>query len=174
MPFSAYLALAAMILAVDLGGCASEGGAPGRAGATETWRKITQVENRFAVFINEPGAARRGDLVTFRLVYIYAPGEVRFKDQVVGWQEYGAMTVNCATQSVKTGPRVRYAPDGKVMFSDDSQDFGPINADTAAADAARTRCSPDAAVDALRIPNGAKWMDVARNRLAAAPSPPTR
>jgi hypothetical protein len=168
----AYLALATAVLAIGLDGCATPGAPEGPAGATRTWRKITQVENRFAVFINEPGAARGGDLVTFRLVYIYAPGEVRFNDQIVGWQEYSAMTINCVTQEVKAGPRVRYAPDGKVMLSDDSQDFGPINADTAAADAARTRCSPDPAPGALRIPDGGKWMDAARKRLAAAPASP--
>jgi hypothetical protein len=166
----ALLALAAPIFALVLGGCASQNAPQGPAGATKTWRKITQVENRFAVFINEPGASRQGDLVTFRLIYIYAPGEVRFNDQVVGWQEYSAMTINCATQEMKAGPRLRYSPDGKVMLSDDTQEFGPINADTAAADAARVRCMPDPGPDALRIPNGGKWMDLARVHLAAAPA----
>ena len=170
MTRSAYLALAAAGLALSFGGCASQNGPKTSARTTETWRKITQVENRFAVFINEPGEGRLGDLVTFRLVYIYAPGEVRFNDQVVAWQEYAAMTINCVTQEVRAGPRVRFAPDGKVMFSDDSQDFGPINADTAAADAARARCLPDPAPDAVRIPNSGKWMDAARQRLAAAPA----
>jgi hypothetical protein len=171
-----FLALAAAVAVagVCLSGCASGGATEGApktmAGPTKSWRKITQVEQRFAVFINEPGAARQGDLVTFHLVYIYAPGEVRFNDQVVGWQEYTAMTVNCATQEMKPGPRMRYAPDGKVMLSDDAQEFGPINADTAAADAARVRCAPDAARDAVRIPDGRKWMDLARKHLAEAPA----
>jgi hypothetical protein len=167
----AFLALATAVAGLCLSGCATQA-ANGPAGATKAWRKITQVEQRFAVFINEPGAARQGDLVTFRLVYIYAPGEVRFNNQVVGWQEYSTMTVNCATQEMKAGPRVRYAPDGKVMLSDDDQEFGPINADTAAADAARVRCMPDDAPDAGRISNSGRWMDVARKHLAETPAPP--
>ena len=170
----AFVAFAAAVLALGLGACASQNASAAAVGATKTWRKITQVENRFAVFINEPGAGRVGDLVTFRLVYIYAPGEVRFNDQVVGWQEYSAMTINCATQEMKPGPRLRYAPDGKVMLSDDVQDFGPINPDTAAADAARVRCATDPATasasDLVRISNAGRWMDVARERLAAAPA----
>ena len=178
MTGSVVWALAAAAAGICLGACATGGAAEGSAGAssgktaaTKTWRKITQVEQRFAVYINEPGAPREGDLVTFRLAYIYAPGEVRYNDEVVGWQEYSAMTVNCATQEVKAGPRVRYAPDGKVMLSDDGQDFGPINADTAAADAARVRCTPDAGADAERIPDGGKWMETARLHLKGGPAP---
>ncbi|MEP7211087.1 MAG: hypothetical protein ABI740_09645 [Alphaproteobacteria bacterium] len=155
-----------------LGGCATSGAPAGQAGATKAWRQILQVENRFVVFINEPGATRQGDLVTFRLAYVYAPGEVRFNEQVVGWQEYSAMTINCATHETKAGPRVRYAPDGKVMLSDDDQEFGPINADTAADAAARVRCTPTSEPAAVRIPDGGKWMDAARKRLAATPATP--
>lgn len=176
MTRQAFLALAVATAGLCLSGCATSvasgaSGAPeGQAGATKTWRKILQVENRFAVFINEPGAPRQGDLVTFRLAYVYAPGEVRYNDQVVDWQEYSAMTLNCATHETKAGPRVRYAPDGKVMLSDDDQEFGPINADTAADAAARVRCTPASEPDAVRIPNGGKWMDAARRHLAATPA----
>lgn len=173
MTRQAFLALATAAAGLCLGGCATGGAhktSESASAATKSWRKITQVENRFAVFINEPGAARQGDLVTFRLTYVYAPGEVRYNDEVVGWQEYTAMQINCSANEMKPGPRIRYAPDGKIMLSDDNQDFGPINDETAAADAARVRCTPDAAPDAVRIPDGLKWMDQAREHLAATPA----
>lgn len=165
-------ALGAALAGLCLSGCATQGAAEGPAGPTKAWRKIVQVENRFAVFINEPGAARQGDLATFRLAYVYAPGAVRFDDQAVGWQEYAAMTVNCVTREVRPGPRVRYAPDGKVLLSDDDQAFGAINPATVAEAAARARCdAPSPSPPATRIPDGRKWMDAARKRLAGAPTP---
>ena len=171
----ALLALAAGVLA--LGACATSGGGPGKGGATASWRKVTQVEHRFAVFIDEPGAPRQGDLVTFRLAYIYAPGEVFWKanpdeegrGKEVEWQEYTAMTVNCATHEMKPGPRVRYAPGGAVLLSDDSQDFGEIVAATAAEDAARVWCAAAPAPAADPIRNGPKWLDAARRHLAETP-----
>ncbi len=170
MSRGAYLLLAMTIGLTGLSGCASTGGSTALDRTAVSWRKITQVENRFAVFINEPGAPREGDLVTFRLAYIYAPGEVRFNDKVVGWQEYTAMTVNCVTHELRPGPRIRYAPDGSVMLSDDNQEFGEINPSTAADDAARVRCAGETSANAVRIANGPKWMDVARKHLAETPA----
>lgn len=155
---------------VGLAGCASTGLSTASDRTAVAWRKITQVDNRFAVFINEPGTPREGDLVTFRLAYIYAPGEVRFNDKVVGWQEYSAMTVNCATHELRPGPRVRYASDGSVMLSDDNQEFGEINPSTSADAAARVRCASETTADAVRIPDSPKWMDAARKHLAETPA----
>ncbi|MBI1362033.1 MAG: hypothetical protein GC155_17290 [Alphaproteobacteria bacterium] len=78
------------------------------------------------------------------------------------------MTINCATHEVRPGPRMRYEPDGAVMLSDDNQEFGEINPSTAADDAARVRCVGETSGDAVRIPNGPKWMDIARKHLTEA------
>lgn len=144
---------------------------PPPGGKTVSWREVTRVENRFAVFINEPGEPKEGDLVTFRLAYVYAPGEVRYEDKVVGWQEYASMTINCMTGQMRPGPRVRYAPDGKVMFSDDVEEFTDIVSATAAEDAALVRCGGSLSAAVFRLPDGPKWMDGARKHLAEPPPP---
>lgn len=139
----------------------------------QSWRKVTQTANRFAVFINEPGPARDGDLVTFRMVYVYMPGEVKFEEKEVGWQEYHAMTVNCAENTVRTGPRTRYAPDGSVLASDDNQEFSGILWGVASDDAARAKCRQDYWIGDITIPNGASWKDAAREHIAET-TPPNR
>lgn len=115
---------------------------------------MTQTDKRFAVFINEPGAPREGDQVTFRIVYVYMPGEVKFEQREVGWQEYHAMTVGLARNEVHPGPRTRYAPDGSVIMSDDDQTFREILWGLAADDAARAKCRQDCWIGDIVIPNG--------------------
>lgn len=140
---------------------------------TQGWRKVTQTDKRFAVFISEPGAPREGDQVTFRMVYVYMPGEVKFEEREVRWQEYHAMTVDCARNEVRTGPRTRYAPDGSVIMSDDDQKFSEILWGLAADDAARAKCRQDYWIGDIVIPNGADWMEAARKHIAET-TPPNR
>ena len=97
--------LFATALALGLSACATTGDDR----PTKSWRKISQVEQRFAIFLNEPGSPKTGDLVTFRLAYVYIPGEVTYQNKPVAWQEYAAMTVNCASQQLRAGPRTRYS-----------------------------------------------------------------
>ena len=138
-----------------------------------SWRKVTQAAKRFAIFINEPGPARDGDLVTFRMVYVYMPGEVKFEEKELGWQEYHAMTVNCADNTVRVGPRTRYAPDGSAVASDDDQTFSEIPWGVATDDAARAKCKQDYWIGDITIPNGPDWMTAARKHTSET-TPPNR
>lgn len=150
-------------------GCASMGGDP----ESQAWRKVTQTAKRFAVFVSEPGsAAEGGNLQTFRMAYVYMPGEVKHEGKDVAWQEYHAMTVNCATNKVRVGPRTRYAPDGTVIAQDDDQKFGDILWGTASDDAARAKCKQDYWIGDITIPNGGDWMDAARKHITETTAPP--
>ncbi len=150
-------------------GCATFGD----GAETQGWRKVTQTAKRFAVFVNEPGTPREGDLVTFKMRYVYMPGEVKHEDKEVAWQEYHAMTVNCAENTVKVGARTRYAPDGSTLAQDDNQTFDDILWGVAADDAARAKCKQDYWIGNVVIPNGPDWMDEARKHIAAT-TPPNR
>jgi hypothetical protein len=116
---SAFGSLMAVVLLTSA--CASMDGDP----TLQAWRKVNQADKRFAVFISEPGV-REGALATFRMRFIYMPGEVKHEGKDVAWQEYHAMTVDCAKNTVRVGPRTRYAPDGVTIVSDDDQTFGEI------------------------------------------------
>jgi hypothetical protein len=169
--------IAAAFAALAFGACASTptpvaDAASGPAGDTASWRKLLQVEQRFAVFINEPGAPKTGDLVTFRLAYVYMPGQVMFDDREAGWQEYRAMTVDCAKNLVRAGPRTRYAPDGSVMMTDDSQTFDAINYGTAVEAAAIARCRGEFNGPAFSVKDGRNWLAAARKHIAENPPPP--
>jgi hypothetical protein len=159
------LAAVAMALA---SGCASMGDPQ-----AQDWRKVNQAAKRFAVFISEPGISPGPDLQTFRMVYVYQPGEVKHEEKEVAWQEYHAMTVNCAANTVRVGARTRYAPDGSVIMSDDDQDFDEILWGTAADDAARAKCKKDYWIGDITFPNGPDWMTAARAHIAAT-TPPNR
>lgn len=147
--------------------CATFGG----GGENQSWRKVNQTANRFAVFVNEPGPPREGDLVTFKLRYVYMPGEVKHEDKEVGWQEYHAMTVDCAKNTVRVGPRTRYASDGSVIVEDDDQTFSEILWGTAADDAAKAKCKNDVWVGDHTFRNDGDWMDAARKHIAATEAP---
>ena len=147
-----------------LAGCAS---APGGAGeAAASWRKLTQVEKRFAIFMIDPAPAPVDGLATFRLAYVYAPGAVKHEGQEVSWQEYSAMTVNCAEDTVRVGPRARYAPDGSVINSDDNQAFSAIIG-PAISRAADVSCRGITAPQQVLVPDGPAWQDAARASIAA-------
>ncbi len=145
-----------------LAACASMPGAE-EAG----WRKLTQVEKRFAIFMDDPAPEPVDGLATFRLVYIYAPGAVKHEGQDVSWQEYSAMTINCAEDTVKVGPRTRYAPDGSVIASDDVQEFVAIIG-PAIVRAADLSCRGVAAPEQVILPDDADWREAARANIAAS------
>ncbi|PKP80002.1 MAG: hypothetical protein CVT79_17060 [Alphaproteobacteria bacterium HGW-Alphaproteobacteria-18] len=147
-----------------LAGCAS---APGPvAEGTASWRKLTQVEQSFAIFMENPAPAPVEGLATFRFVYVYAPGAVQHEGQEVSWQEYSAMTVNCAQDTVRTGPRLRYAPDGAVITSDENQEFADIIG-PAIRRAAGGACRGVTAPEQVLIPDGADWREAARASIAS-------
>ena len=163
---SAFGSLMAGVLLTSA--CASMDGDP----TLQAWRKVNQADKRFAVFISEPGL-REGALATFRMRFVYMPGEVKHEGKDVAWQEYHAMTVDCAKNMVRVGQRTRFAPDGATIVSDDDQTFGEIIWGTAADDAARAKCKGDVWVGNVTFPEGPGWMDEARRHIAAT-TPPKR
>lgn len=154
--------------AVLASACATTSGDP----ALQAWRKVNQVDKRFAVFVSEPGV-REETLATFRMRFVYMPGEVQHEGADVAWQEYHAMTVDCAKNTVRVGPRTRYAPSGEAIVSDDDKTFDEILWGTAADDAARAKCKGDVWVGNVTFPEGPAWMDEARAHIAAT-TPPKR
>jgi len=150
---------AAVSLGLWAAGCASTGG-----GGTGQWKEVTHVEDRFAVYVDQ-AQPRNGDTVTFRLMYIYADGKVKWEDKDVGWQEYSAMTVNCTNSQVKLGPRTRHAPDGSLLFSDDEQAWVDINPGTAVDSAASARCEGTYPEEAHTVKDRKGWMEEARKHI---------
>ncbi len=153
----------ALGVVVALGACAS---APAREEAA-SWRKLTQVEQRFAIFMDNPATAPVDGLATFRFVFVYAPGAVEHEGREVSWQEYPAMTVNCAEETVKVGPRTRYAPDGSVIMSDDTQYYANI-VGPAVLRAAAVSCQGITEPQQVLIPDGPDWREVARAGIASS------
>jgi hypothetical protein len=133
------------------------------------WRRLVQVDNRFAVYIRHPGEPLQDDRATFHLSYVYQPGVVFWEDREVAWQEYVAMTVDCRTGEVRAGLRRRFGPDGAMIYSDEDRAFAPINEGTAVEAAANARCNNAWPQDRADIPDGADWMGEARRLLGAAP-----
>ena len=162
------LAVALLAGATLASACATTGGDP----SLQAWRKVGQADKRFAVFVSEPGV-REDTLATFRMRFVYMPGEVKHEGKEVAWQEYHAMTVDCAKNTVRVGPRTRYAPGGEAIVADDDQTFGEIVWGTSADDAARARCKGDFWVGDVTFPEGPGWMDEARKHIAAT-TPPKR
>jgi hypothetical protein len=148
--------------------CASVSGDP----SLKAWRMVNQADKRFAVFVSEPGV-REEALATFRMRFVYMPGEVKHEGKEVAWQEYPAMTVDCAKNTVRVGMRTRHAPDGAEIMSDDNQTFSEILVGTAADDAAKAKCKGVFWVGDVVFPEGPGWMDAARERIANA-TPPKR
>lgn len=152
---------AALCTAV-LAGCAS-----GASNApAQSWLKLEQVEKRFAIFTNAPVRPAEGGIASFRLVYVYMPETVQHEGKYVGWQEYSAMTVNCEADTVRVGPRTRYAPDGSVMASDDNQEFQPIVGRSIQRVAA-IACSGTPLADPVLIRDSRNWIEEARKNIAA-------
>lgn len=152
----------ALMAAALLAGCASTtGGEP-----DAQWLKLEQAEKRFAIFTNAPVAPAEGGIATFQLVYVYMPETVKFEEKYVGWQEYPAMTVNCEADTVRVGPRRRYASDGTAMMSDDNQDFVPIMGPSIQKVKA-IACDGAPLTEPDLIKDGADWMEAARKHIAA-------
>lgn len=166
----ALAAIAALSLgALALGACATSPPAAD-PGETQAWRKVSQSEATYAVYINEPGGAKQGDLVSLRLVYVFMPGEVFNDDEKeVAYQDYHAITINCATNEVRLGKRTGHQKDGKVFLSEDHNDFTEIGETSPIEDAANARCRGVYRVDADRVADGPNWMDEARRHVLAGP-----
>lgn len=154
-----WRAAAVASLGVMASACASMGG-----GGSGQWKEVTHVEDRFAVYVDQ-AQPRNGDTVTFRLMYVYSDGQVKWENKAVGWQEYSAMTVNCTNGQVKLGPRTRHAPDGTLLFSDNEQAWVDINPGTAVESAANARCEGTYPEEAHTVKNREGWMDEARKHI---------
>lgn len=131
------------------------------------WNQLLQVEDRFAVYLHHPGAPGAGDLVRLRLIYVYADDEVEWEGEEVAWQEYPEMTIDCASNHVALGPRVRYAPDGRVVFSDEKPELKLIAPGTLTEIAAAARCEGMLPADSHAIADGPNWMSQARRHLSS-------
>lgn len=130
------------------------------------WLKLEQGEKRFAIFTRTPAAPVEDGIASIRLVYVYMPETVQHEGKYVGWQEYPAMAVNCAEDTVKVGPRTRYAPDNSVMMSDDNQEFSPIYG-PAIRKAADFSCKGEVPAGAAVVRDKPDWMVEARQLIAA-------
>jgi hypothetical protein len=162
----------ALTAAVALGACATGRAPAADAGATQAWRKVSQSNKVYAVYINEPGGERSGDLVSLRMVYVFMPGEVfTDDDQEVAFQDYHAITINCATYQVRLGRRTGHQKDGKVFLDEVRSDFTDISETSPIEDAANARCRNRYWVGNDRVPEGPNWMDEARRHVMASPAP---
>lgn len=158
----AGLALAA---GMGLSGCAT---APGHGGASGlTWREVTQVPGRFAVFVSQPAERGEGGRVTFRMVFVYRPGEVMFDGRDVAWQEYSAMTIDCAARQVRPGPRTRYGADGTGLGADEDMRFADVLAGSSVSLAADRLCGTGQEAAGRILPDGPGWMAEARRGIPA-------
>jgi hypothetical protein len=162
----------AMAAALALGGCATARAPAADPGATQAWRKVSQSDKVYAVYINEPGGEKSGDLVSLRMVYVFMPGEVfNDNDKEVAFQDYHAITINCATNQVKLGKRTGHQKDGKVFLDEVHADFDDISETSPIEDAANARCRNTYWVENDRVPEGPNWMDEARRHVMASPAP---
>jgi len=166
-----WLGVAGLAAAACMGlsGCAT---APDRADASAlTWREVTEVPGRFAVFVSQPAERGEDGRVTFRMVFVYRPGEVMFGGRDVAWQEYSAMTIDCAARQVRPGPRTRYGADGTALGADDDTRFADILAGASVSFAADLTCGTGGQSAGRILPDGPGWMAEARSGIAApAPS----
>lgn len=131
------------------------------------WSQLLQVENRFSVYLHHPGEPSEGDFVRLRLVYVYGDGEIEWQGEEVAWQEYPEMLIDCASNHVALGRRVRYAPDGREVFSDDKPELKLIAPGTLTEIAAAARCEGKFPADTHSISDGPDWMGLARQHLSA-------
>lgn len=149
--------LAAVLL---LSGCV--GGEP-----TPQWSQLLRVEDRFSVYLHEAGAVEAGASRVLRLVYIYGDGQIEWEGEEVAWQEYPEMEIDCERNHVVLGPRARYAPDGRLVFSDRKDESKLIAPGTLTEIAASARCDGLYPADTHSIVDGPDWMREARRRLSA-------
>lgn len=159
--------------AFALTACGTTGGATGGAAggsggeaSNPTWRKVTQVEQRTAAYVSQP-AMRQGDQVTFKLAFVYAPGQIMWENKPVAWQVYEAVTIDCAKNEVRLGKRTRYDEAGAAMMSDEDPNFASVTYGTIAADASVAVCKNKVWVDDFRAPDRSGWLAQARANLAS-------
>jgi len=160
------------IAALALGACATAKGPAADPGPTQAWRKVSQSEKVYAVYINEPGGAKAGDFVSLRMVYVFMPDEVFNDDEKeVAFQDYHAITINCATNEVRLGKRTGYQKDGKIFLDETKTEFTEIGETSPIEDAANARCRNKYWVDNDRVADGPNWMDEARRHVLAGAAP---
>lgn len=131
------------------------------------WSQLLQVEDRFSVYLHQSGESDDGDFARVRLIYIYGDGEIEWEGEEVAWQEYPEMLIDCASNHVALGRRIRYAPDGRAVFADDKPELKLIAPGTLTEIAAAARCDGLYPDDTHSIADGPEWMSEARQRLAA-------
>ncbi|MBI1362034.1 MAG: hypothetical protein GC155_17295 [Alphaproteobacteria bacterium] len=151
------------VLAVGLGLC---GAAVASDPTTRTWRKLAQVEDRYATFINQPGVAKKGDEYTVRLVVLYKPGAEVVGGKSVAWDEYPALTVNCMMIKAKRGVRIRHAVDGSVIARDDDETARLIDGGSNEDDIAKAKCDNQYSGKTFEFRDGSSWMKAARENMA--------
>jgi hypothetical protein len=141
----------------------------GQAGAldpaTKSWRKLGQVEDRVATFINQPGIARDGDKYTVRLVVLYKNGAT-VGGKTVAWDEYPALTVDCTMAKARRGERIRHAADGSVIARDNDQTFRLFDGGSNEDDVAKAKCDNQWSGKTFEFRDGPKWMVEARQNMA--------
>lgn len=160
MSIGARAALAA--LAIGFGICGSAGAADP---ATKSWRKLGQVEDKSATFLNLPGAAKEGDQYTVRLVVLYKSGQT-IGGKTVAWDEYPALTVNCMMAKARRGERIRHAADGSVIAKDNDPTFRLFDGGSNEDDVAKAKCENEWSGKTFEFKDSARWMIEARQNMA--------
>ena len=160
MSIGARAALAA--LAIGFCVCGSAGATDP---ATKSWRKLGQLEDRSATFINQPGVAREGDQFTVRLVVLYKNGAM-VAGKSVAWDEYPSLTVNCTMAKARRGRRIRHAADGAVIAKDDDQAFRLFDGGSNEDDVAKAKCENEWSGKTFEFKDGPSWMTAARQNMA--------
>jgi hypothetical protein len=160
MSIGARAALAA--LAIGFGIC---GAASAADPATKTWRKLGQIEDKSATFLNLPGAAKQGDVYTVRLMVLYKNG-VTVGGNTVAWDEYPALAVNCMMAKARRGQRIRHAADGSVIARDDDQTFRLFDGGSNEDDVAKAKCENQWSGKTFEFKDSVKWMVEARQNMA--------
>ncbi len=155
--------VALAVLAVGLGLC---GAADASDPATKTWRKLAQVEDRYATFINQPGVAKQGDEYTVRLVVLYKSGVESAGGKSVAWDEYPALTVNCMLIKARRGVRIRHAADGSVIARDSDESAHLIDGGSNEDDIAKARCDNQYSGKTFEFRDSSGWMRAARENMA--------
>lgn len=161
MPIGARAALAALAFAL-----AAAASAAAADPATKSWRKLTQVEDKYATYINLPGDPKAGAQYTVRLVVLFRSGAAAAGGKEVAYDEYPALTVDCTMQKAKRGVRLRHAADGSVIVKEDDETFRLFDDGSNEDDVAKARCSNEFPGKAFQVNDGPKWMVAARANMA--------
>jgi hypothetical protein len=160
MPIGARAALAALAFAFAASSAASADP------ATRSWRKLTQVEDKYATYVNLPGDPKAGAQYTVRLVVLYRPGTAAVGGKEVAYDEYPGLTVDCTMQKARRGVRLRHGADGTVVAKEDDETFRLFDGGSNEDDVAKARCDNTFTGKAFQVNDGPKWMAAARANMA--------